>query len=126
MKNEGLYIAILVGVVVLVAVLGAVAARQTPNVIQLPGTGSPTKPAPVEPPTEQPVPNEPQGITQAACEDAGGTFDECGSACRGAGPDTMCILMCVQYCYCESDAQCPTGYSCGDYLDKQGICEKSS
>ena len=73
------------------------------------------------------------GITKEMCQGAGGNWDECGSACRGAPPGTACILMCVQYCECGGIAgfRCPAGYVCTDYLpkgaaDAMGICRKVS
>ena len=39
-------------------------------------------------------------ITEAMCNAAGGHWNECGSACRGAPPGTNCIAMCVEYCEC--------------------------
>ena len=72
-------------------------------------------------------------ITQKMCEDAGGHWNECGSACRGEPPGSPCILMCVQYCECGGIAGfgCPAGYICTDYLpegaaDAMGICKKVS
>jgi len=137
MKNERLVIAIAAVVLVVVAVVGVLAARQTPTVIQQDGSlyGRPMmetkpvlpepEPAPVEPePTPEPSPEpEPKELTQANCESAGGTWNECGSACRGAPPGTMCIMMCVPYCECTSDDQCPTDTSCTAYIEGTGVCE---
>jgi len=73
-------------------------------------------------------------ITEAMCRNAGGHWNECGSACRGAPEGTACIMMCVQYCECGGIAGfgCPAGYVCTDYLpdrntpDAMGICKKAS
>ena len=78
------------------------------------------------------------GITKGMCDAARGHWNECGSACRGAPPDTPCVMMCVQYCECGGIAGfgCPAGYMCSDYLpkypdgspvpDAMGICRQSS
>ncbi len=73
-------------------------------------------------------------ITEGMCTAAGGHWNECGSACRGAPPGTACIAMCVPYCECGGIAgfRCPAGYVCGDYLpdkdtpDALGICKRVS
>jgi len=78
------------------------------------------------------------GITKEMCDAARGHWNECGSACRGAPPDTPCVMMCVQYCECGGIAGfgCPAGYLCSDYLpeypdgspvpDAMGICRKTN
>jgi hypothetical protein len=82
------------------------------------------------PPPESPmeVPNG-QGITASQCEAAGGLWNECGSACRGAPEGTPCIAVCVAYCECGGFAgfSCPENYECTDYLpeyaaDALGVC----
>lgn len=67
------------------------------------------------------TPREDIGLTEAACSDAGGTWNPCGSACR-TDPDAICIELCVEYCECTTDFQCPTGYTCGDFVDDVGVC----
>lgn len=62
-------------------------------------------------------------LDKTACEAAGGTFNECGSACRGAAPNTPCIMMCVMYCECASSSQCPNDMTCGDFVDGTGVCK---
>ena len=42
--------------------------------------------------------NECENISAAACEERGGTFDECASACRHMPTDTMCTAQCVPVC----------------------------
>ena len=74
--------------------------------------------------------NETAQLTNETCQAAGGRWDECGSACRGAPSGTECIAMCVQYCECGASSQCPEGYICTDYLPKGaadaiGICKKT-
>jgi len=74
------------------------------------------------------------GITETMCKQYGGQWDPCGSACRGAPSGTICVEMCVPYCYCGGIAgfNCPPDYICGDYLpspttpDAMGICKKVS
>ena len=61
-------------------------------------------------------------ITADRCLAAGGTWNSCGSACRGKETD-VCIELCVEYCECNSSAQCPVGRSCGDVIDGVGICK---
>jgi len=63
-------------------------------------------------------------LSEDTCVAAGGTWNTCGSACR-ANPDDICIEVCVEYCECESDDQCPESYSCTDYVDSVGVCETS-
>ena len=80
-------------------------------------------------PAPEPVPN---ALTREMCDGAGGHWNECGSACRGAPPGTACPAVCVAYCECGGIAGfgCPKGYKCTDYLpsrdtpDDMGICKK--
>lgn len=60
-------------------------------------------------------------LTSESCQEAGGTWDACGSACR-TNPGDVCIELCVEYCGCETDDQCPEGFSCGDFVEGQGVC----
>ncbi len=60
-------------------------------------------------------------LTSVACQDAGGLWEGCGSACRGQDAD-VCVTVCAEYCECLSDDQCPTGYSCGEFIEDSGIC----
>ena len=91
--------------------------------------------------TSQPVQPPPSGggvdtgnaITQKMCEDAGGHWNPCGSACRGEPEGTVCIEMCMPYCECGGIAGfgCPAGYVCTDYLpegaaDAVGVCKRVS
>lgn len=69
-------------------------------------------------------------MSKELCESSGGSFQECGSACRGAPEGTVCTMQCVQYCNCGGIAgfTCPDGYYCTDYLpegaaDAMGICK---
>jgi hypothetical protein len=61
------------------------------------------------------------GLSQAMCESTGGTWNACGSACR-QDPDAICIEVCVEYCECDSDDQCPDSLTCSDYVDDVGVC----
>lgn len=63
-------------------------------------------------------------LTQLSCETAGGRWNGCGSACRET-PEAACIQVCVAYCECASDAECPTGYPCGGYVEGVGVCQRS-
>jgi hypothetical protein len=90
--------------------------------------------APPLPPPGQNGTDSDGTLTKALCVDAGGLWNECGSACRGAPDGTACIMMCVQYCECGGLAgfRCPSGHTCTDYLpskdtpDAMGICKKLS
>ena len=111
--------------VVLMLLIGAAAVFALSTMKPLAPSPTPTQPGVVEGPPEEP--SGPPGsfaLGADACASAGGTFNECGSACRGAPPDTACILMCVSYCECKNSTQCPSGYSCGDYVDGTGVCAK--
>lgn len=39
-----------------------------------------------------------EGMTKNLCEEAGGTFNECASACRNNPDAEMCTMQCVQVC----------------------------
>lgn len=39
-----------------------------------------------------------EAVTQEACEAQGGNWNPCASACPDAGPDTLCIQVCVEKC----------------------------
>lgn len=74
----------------------------------------------------------PGQMTSQLCKSAGGNWNECGSACRGAPEGTACTLQCVPYCECGGFAgfSCPSGFFCTDYLppgpevaDAMGICK---
>jgi hypothetical protein len=60
-------------------------------------------------------------VSENTCVEAGGTWNACGSACR-TQPEVACIELCVAYCECEIDDQCPTGYFCGDVVEGVGVC----
>ena len=64
------------------------------------------------------------GLDQTTCTEAGGAWNPCGSACR-MDPDAICIELCVEYCECSSDVECPSGYVCGDDVDGVGVCLSS-
>jgi putative hemolysin len=42
--------------------------------------------------------NECEGISQQMCEENGGEFNECGSACRNDPDAEMCTMQCVTFC----------------------------
>lgn len=60
-------------------------------------------------------------LSQLSCEIAGGTWNACGSACR-TNPEGICIEVCVEYCECQEDTQCPDSLKCLDYVDGVGVC----
>lgn len=39
-----------------------------------------------------------EGISKSVCENSGGTFNECASACRNNPDAEFCIAMCVPVC----------------------------
>lgn len=121
MKRNQLVV-VAVGLLLVVIAVLAVLASQVKPTGQL-QYGKPSRPVLTEPAKPEPEPSS--DLTAAVCSDAGGTWNECGSACRTEPEGTMCILMCVQYCECTADAQCPDGYSCGDYVDGTGVCKTS-
>lgn len=60
-------------------------------------------------------------LDESSCTASGGDWNSCGSACRTT-PDAPCIEVCVAYCECLSDAQCPTGLKCSDFVNEIGVC----
>ncbi len=65
-------------------------------------------------------------ITEQACADAGGNWNECSSPCLGEGKE-VCIQVCVAQCECAGIAgfNCPDGYECrtsGKIADELGRC----
>lgn len=69
-------------------------------------------------PASQPVVS---AAEEKECIAAGGTWNACGSACRGTDAE-QCAAVCVAYCECADSDQCPAGFSCGDYVDGTGVC----
>lgn len=67
------------------------------------------------------LPQNDRTLTPTSCTEAGGTWNGCGSACR-TNPEAICIDLCVEYCECQSDDQCPAGSVCGDFVDGVGVC----
>lgn len=61
------------------------------------------------------------GVTEDSCLASGGDWNSCGSACRTT-PELPCIEVCIAYCQCVSDAQCPNGLTCGDFVNDVGVC----
>ncbi len=128
-KEERLIALVAAAALVAVSVLGLLAANIGERVEFVgPRYGVPTRPMPVPPrpvvPPEAPVPPLiPDEGAQTACEAAGGRWNECGSACRGAPPGTACIMLCVPMCECASDDQCPADQACEFKIDDVGICQ---
>ena len=67
--------------------------------------------------------NDQEELTQSVCEEAGGVWNNCGSACREF-PENTCMQVCVEYCECETSDQCPSGWACGGFVDQVGVCKK--
>lgn len=61
-------------------------------------------------------------LNQETCQVSGGAWNACASACRGQ-EKLPCIQICVSQCECESDNQCPFGFSCVDLIEGIGICK---
>lgn len=61
-------------------------------------------------------------LNERTCMDSGGTWNACGSACREM-PDAPCIDVCVPYCECAQDDQCPLSFSCGALVEGVGVCQ---
>ncbi len=68
-----------------------------------------------------PLVSDESALTQMTCEASGGTWNACGSACR-EDPSAPCIQVCVPYCECVSDDQCPANFACGQFVDSVGVC----
>lgn len=122
-----------IGVIAAVLLVGVLAIVYLPNFV-----GRSLR-SPLLPPPGQEVPLEvepPSGelggdIPEEVCRGAGGNWNPCGSACRGAPEGTACIKVCVPYCECGGIAGfgCPEGTACSDYLpegaaDAMGICKR--
>ena len=71
---------------------------------------------------ELPVQDVVTELTEVTCNDAGGTWDTCGSACR-TEPDAACIELCVEYCECEGDHHCPESHKCDEFVEDVGVCK---
>ena len=99
---------ILLAVVLLVFVIPR---SETTSDLRAPGDSS----------VDEGLPGNDNGMTESTCSAAGGTWNPCGSACR-TNPDALCIELCVEYCECETNLECPSGYSCGDFVDGVGVC----
>ena len=67
---------------------------------------------------------EPVIMSKTTCEESGGEWNSCGSACRGS--DENCIQVCVVQCECVTSEECPAGFTCGDFLENKGICLSTS
>ncbi len=87
------------------------------------------QPTPKEDPTdieEEPDKVDIETITPEICEEAGGSWNECGSPCAGTNAE-VCIQMCSAQCECGGIAgfTCPDGYKCrlsGKVADEIGVC----
>ncbi|MEK7516680.1 MAG: Gmad2 immunoglobulin-like domain-containing protein [Patescibacteria group bacterium] len=108
-----------IGVIAAVLLVGVLAIVYLPNFVGgslrsllIPPSGSET------PGEEVPVSYGEEGLTEEVCRTAGGNWDSCGSACRGASEGTVCIKVCVPYCECGGIAgfSCPEGFACDEYL----------
>ena len=71
--------------------------------------------------------NEPaKEINPKICEESGGKWNECGSACTGTNSE-ICIQVCVSQCECGGiqEYTCPEGYYCklsGKETQEIGVC----
>lgn len=65
-------------------------------------------------------------LTPATCVQAGGTWNECGSLCRGKSADTVCAQVCVPQCECSAGKGCPEGYACISGVPSgEGVCRNA-
>jgi hypothetical protein len=63
-------------------------------------------------------------MTKGLCQDSDGVWNECGSACLGEPPGTICTKECVPTCGCFSNFQCPPGYFCRQNSPQEkGACK---
>ncbi len=74
-------------------------------------------PIPLDAAPKDASPEELEQLASDVCEQAGGHWNPCGSACRNLPPETACIMVCVPQCECGgSDGwTCPEGTACADY-----------
>jgi putative hemolysin len=66
-------------------------------------------------------------MNKSICETYGGHWNECGSACTGEPPGTICPAVCIAQCECGGAAgwKCPPGYNCklsGRVANELGVC----
>ncbi|HJW96544.1 MAG TPA: hypothetical protein VJ485_00080 [archaeon] len=62
-------------------------------------------------------------LTKELCQDSDGVWNECGSACAGEPPGTVCTKECVPTCECYYNFQCPPGYYCKAWkAGENGAC----
>jgi len=122
MNHEKKVIILAIVFLVLCAGFGLAAAFRSLEPDRIPVLSAPTeKPLLGGPSFMAPTPP----IMEETCTQAGGTWNSCGSACRKT-PGEPCITVCVEYCQCQDDAQCPEGFTCGDYVEEIGLCNEAS
>ncbi len=130
---EKLALPLFIAIVLALAIPLAWLVRARLDVSREPARPLPTAPKPASPgPTPLgPIPDDGKTADQIACQQAGGNWNPCGSACRGAPPDAVCIQVCVPQCECGGIAgfRCPAGTVCGDYeppgaADALGVCKQ--
>lgn len=68
-------------------------------------------------------------MNKGLCEEYGGHWNECGSACSGQPPGTVCPAICIAQCECGGIAgwQCPPSYYCKlstGKSDELGVCKQ--
>lgn len=69
-------------------------------------------------------------MSKELCETYVGHWNECGSACTGEPPGTVCSAVCIPQCECGGIAgwQCPPGYNCklsGQAANELGVCKQT-
>lgn len=135
-KRSALILLGLTGTVLAVVLAGTFAASRRPDQI-VQTTGEPAMRAIRIDPLSgnqtilQPIAGTNGGspTNKLACEDAGGTWNGCGSACRNKTGAEMCAQVCVEYCECASNGQCPNDdenvrrLRCTEYVDDVGVCK---
>ncbi|MGM5483063.1 MAG: putative hemolysin [Nanobdellota archaeon] len=80
--------------------------------------------------------NECEGIGNESCQEMGGNFNQCASACRNDPNATVCTMQCVPVCELGNSEEmcggiqgetCPEGLVCdydGNYPDASGVCKE--
>lgn len=101
MKKKYIYFGIFVAISILLLVLTFVLVNKIANeIIKLEKVkgNSPEEVCNLNSGKWLPEYNECEGISKVQCEQSGGTFEECASACRHNPDAEFCIAMCVAVC----------------------------
>lgn len=129
-------ILILIAAIAAISVAVVLTTSGKPDAVIIDADGKPVREIRIDPLSGKQKVREPMaGATggsptnELACEDAGGTWNACGSACRNKPGSEMCIQVCVEYCECASSSQCPSDennvsrLTCTEFVDGTGVCK---